>query len=355
MINIPFRAGIAGLGMGKEHLYVMRSLGEFFDVRCICDVDSERAREIAENEQVPAWTPSFDEMLKMDLDLIVICTPSHLHHQQALAALASGKHVVLEKPAAGSLAEIDGLMAASRRSGKLLMPIFQQRFGSGLQKLKYLVDLGLAGKPILATAETAWRRRPPYYSTWHGHWETELGGALVTLGIHAHDQICYILGSASSVMAHIDTRVNPIETEDTAAISLRFANGALGTFAVTTGSAQETTRLRFCFSNLSAESNPTAYAPSSDPWVFTGDTPEIEAEIQMALESFQPQPEGLEGQYRRFYASLTENAALPVNLLDAYTAVELLTAIYLSAHSRQAVDLPIPFDHPYYSGWRHSL
>ena len=340
--------------MGREHLYALRSLGEGFEVACVCDIDPDKASRVAQEEQVPAWTTSFDEMIAMDLDILAICTPSNLHHAQALAALAAGKHVILEKPAAGSLREIDELAAAADLSDKLLMPVFQQRFGQGLQKLKYLVDLGLAGKPILATAETAWRRRPPYYATWHGRWETELGGALATLGIHAHDQVCYILGPASSVMAHVDTLVNPIETEDTAAISLRMRNGALAAFSVTTGSAQETTRLRFCFSNLSAESNPTPYAPSREPWIFTGDTPEIEAEIQSALENFQPQPESLAGQFQRYYETLTLGTPLPVTLQDAYTAVELLTAIYLSARTRQAVDLPIPVDHPYYSGWRNA-
>jgi predicted dehydrogenase len=349
----PFRVGIAGLGMGREHLYALRSLAEGYEVACVCDIDASRAQAIAQEEQVPAWTDSFEKLVAMDLDIISICTPSYLHTEQALAALAAGKHVILEKPAAGSLHEIDELESAMDRSGRLLMPVFQQRFGGGLQKLKYLVDLGLAGKPILATAETAWRRRGPYYATWHGQWQTELGGALATLGIHAHDQVSYILGPASSVMAHIATLVNPIETEDTAAISLRMQNGALASFSVTTGSAQETTRLRFCFSNLSAESNPTAYAPSREPWVFTGDTPEIDAQIQSALEDFQPQSESLAGQFQRFYASLTQAAPLPVTLQDAYRAVELLTAIYLSARTRQAVDLPIPPNHPYYSGWRN--
>ena len=352
MSSTPYRVGIAGLGMGREHLYTLRSLPEHFEVRCVCDIDAERARETAASEQIPAWTASFADLVAMDLDIIAICTPSHLHFEQAQAALAGGKHVVLEKPAAGSLREIDELSAAAERSGRLLMPIFQQRFGQGLQKLKYLVDQGLAGKPILATAETAWRRRSPYYASWHGRWETELGGALVTLGIHAHDQICYVLGPAASVMAHLDTRVNPIETEDTAAISLRLRSGALASFAVTTGSSQETTRLRFCFSNLSAESNPSSYAPSREPWTITADTPEIEAEIQSALAGFQPAPEGLEGQYLRFVSALDGRAPLPVTLQDAYTAVELLTAIYLSARTRQAVDLPISPDHPYYAGWR---
>ena len=112
-----------------------------------------------------------------DVDVIDICTPSYLHYEQTLQALAAGKHVICEKPVAGSLKEVDELIAAEARSGKRMMPIFQYRFRSGLQKLKLLVDAGVAGRAYLTTVETAWRRRPEYYAVpWRGKWKTELGG-----------------------------------------------------------------------------------------------------------------------------------------------------------------------------------
>src|SRR5437762_7532546 len=116
----------------------------------------------------------------------------------------------------------------------------------GAQKLKFLIERGIAGRAYLTIAETLWRRRPPYYAVpWRGKWRTELGGALVTLAIHAHDLLYYMLGPARSVFVRTATMVNPIETEDTAAASLEMADGSLCTLAVTTGSSHEISRHRF--------------------------------------------------------------------------------------------------------------
>src|SRR5439155_21418471 len=162
------------------------------------------------------------------------------------AVLAAGKHAVCEKPLVSSLREVDELVRAEARSGKRIMPIFQYRFGHGLQKLKLLIAEGLAGTAYLATVETAWRRRAAYYAVpWRGKWATELGGALLGHAIHAHDMLCYVLGPVKSVFARTTTRVNPIEVEDTAAIVLEMANGALASLSVTLGSPAEISRHRF--------------------------------------------------------------------------------------------------------------
>jgi predicted dehydrogenase len=289
-----------------------------------------------------------------DVDVIDICTPSFLHYEQTLQVLGAGKHVICEKPVASSLKEVDEIIAAEKQSGKRMMPIFQYRFRSGLQKLKRLVSDGIAGHAYLTTVETAWRRRADYYATWHGKWKMELGGAMVTLAIHAHDALYYILGPAKSVFARTATLVNPIETEDCISASLEMADGSLCSLSVTTGSTRQISRHRFCFSNLTAESNTHLYANTADPWTFTGDSPEIDQKIQDTLAHFEPLPEGFAGQFYRFHQALhrqADNTELPVTLADARASLELITATYYSARTHQVVSLPIGPDHPYYAGW----
>src|SRR6185295_9129215 len=110
----------------------------------------------------------------------------------------------------------------------------------GIQKLRWLVDRGVAGRAYLTTVETAWRRRPAYYAVpWRSRWATELGGPVVNLAIHAHDLLYYVLGPARTVSAHLTTLVNPIETEDCAAVALEMADGSVATLAMTTGSSHE--------------------------------------------------------------------------------------------------------------------
>ncbi len=353
-MNGPLRVGVVGCGIGKSHITAYQALPAQFQVVALCDIDQDRVQAVAAENGIERAVTGFDALCAMhDLDVVDICTPSYLHAAQTLQALAAGKHVICEKPVAASLHEVDGLMAAETQSARRVMPIFQYRFGVGMQKLKFLIEQGAAGRAYLTTAETLWRRRPAYYAVpWRGKWATELGGALVTLAIHAHDLVYYALGTARSVYAHMATLVNPIETEDSIAASLQMADGSLCTLAVTTGSARETSRHRFCFSNLTAESQTSPYRNSSEPWSFTADSPESEQRMRETLERFVPLPEHNVGQFSRFYQALQTGAELPVTLADARASLELITALYYSARTRQVVDLPLLPGHPAYGGWR---
>jgi predicted dehydrogenase len=347
------KVGVAGTGVGRHHIRAFQNLPDLYNVVALCGTKKKKTQDIAAEYKIPRYSVDINELYEMDdLDVIDLCTPSHLHVEQILKILAADKHVICEKPVAGSLKEVDDLIRAEEASDRRVMPIFQYRFGNGLQRLKFLVDTGLAGRAYLTTVETAWRRRADYYQSWHGRWDTELGGPLVTLGVHAHDVLTYVLGPAKRVMAHTKTLVNPIETEDTVSASLEMADGSLASLSVTTGSSKQITRHRFCFSNLVAESNLEPYCNTTDPWTFAGDSPEIEERIEKALSDFVPPPEGFTGQFYGFYQALQHNTEVPVTLADARTSLELITAIYHSAETGQAVELPISQDHPKYTNFR---
>jgi predicted dehydrogenase len=348
------RVAVVGGGVGRGHIAAFKSLPDQFEVRALCELDEARARRLAEEFGLPRAVVDTAELYRMDdVDVVDLCTPSYLHYSQTLEALRAGKHVICEKPVAGSLQQIDELIRAESSAGRRVMPIFQYRFGHGLQKLKLLREQGVAGAARLTTAETAWRRRPAYYAVpWRGRWRTELGGALVTLAVHAHDVVYYILGKAAHLAAHIATLTNPIETEDTASVSLQMADGSLCSFSVTTASAVEISRHRFCFSSLTAESNLRSYTNTGDDWTFAGDTPEIDAQIRETLGRFEPLPEGHAGQFYRYACAMQAGRELPVSLADARASLEWITAMYHSARTRQGVSLPIGDDHPLYAGWQ---
>jgi predicted dehydrogenase len=352
-MNQKLRVGIVGTGAGMYHIRAFKDLPDLFDVVAVCGLEEEQVHDAAGRFDIPRQSADINDLYAMDdLDVIDLCTPSHLHVEQVLATLAVDKHVICEKPVAGSLKEVDDLIQAEAASNKRVMPIFQYRFGNGLQRLKFLVEEGATGRAYLTTVETAWRRRADYYATWHGRWDTDLGGPLVTLAVHAHDVIAYVLGPTKRVMAHAKTLVNPIETEDTVSASLEMVDGSLASLSVTTGSAKQITRHRFCFSNLTAESNLEPYRNTADPWTFTGDSPEIEEQIKEKLSNFVPPPEGFAGQFCGFYQALQDGTEFPVTLADARVSLELITAIYHSAETGRAVELPIGKDHPKYTDYR---
>lgn len=349
------RIGLVGGGIGRQHIDAYQALSDRFAVTAVCDIDAAKAQHVAEQYGIPRVLTDFGDLCRADeVDVIDICTPSFLHAAQAAEALRAGKHVICEKPVAGSLQDIDRLIDLEQQAaGTRLMPIFQYRFGHGVQQLRLLRAQGLTGSAYLTTVETAWRRRAEYYAApWRGKWETELGGAVLTLAVHAHDILSYVLGPIKSVFARTTTRVNPIETEDCMTASLEMADGSLASLAVTTGSSEQISRHRFCFQNLTAESNTDAYNNTAAPWTFTADSPELKERIRTALEVFTPLPERFEGQFLRFSDAVRQGEELPVTLHDARASLELMTAIYASARTGEAVTLPLDSDHPLYAGWQ---
>jgi predicted dehydrogenase len=348
------RVAVVGGGIGTQHIEAYRKLPELYEVRAFCDIDAAKAKAVTERFGIPDEVGTFEEVLeRADVDLVDICTPSSLHFAQSRAVLRAGKHVASEKPIAGSLAEIDTLIAAERESGRRASPIFQYRFGNGFQKLLHLKRKGALGRTYLGTIETHWKRTAAYYAVpWRGRFETELGGSLITHAIHAHDMLITALGPVRSVFARTTTRVNAIETEDCAVLALEMADGALVSLSVTMGSAVEISRLRFCFEHLTCESNLAPYRPHLEPWQLWPMDEAAKARIEAALADFEPALEHFEGQLSRLHAAITASAPMPVTLADARVSLELLTAAYHSARTGEMVTLPLGAEHPAYRGWR---
>jgi predicted dehydrogenase len=235
---------------------------------------------------------------------------------------------------------------------RAFMPIFLYRCGAGLQELKKLIALGLAGKPFLTTIETHWWRGPDYYAVpWRGKWATELGGGLLGHAIHAHDMLNYVHGPSAEVFALGATLVNPIEVEDTAVLSVRMANGSLASLSMTLGSRKEISRLRFCFHDLVAESTLAPYSMARDPWVFAAGDDAHQKSIDDALADFVPTTDGWVRQFELFHEVITTGGAPPVTLQDARNSLELVTAAYSSIRSGRPTPLPITADHPLYRSW----
>ncbi len=346
---------VVGLGVGRSHLEAYKALSGEFEVKVVCDLDADKAHSAATEFGVPRAVTQFPDLMTLrdEIDVIDICTPPNTHRALIEQALAGGFHVICEKPITGSLADIDAIESAAAKARGTLSPVFQYRFGNGLQKLKLLQAKGLCGTPYLATIETSWRREADYYvMPWRGKWATELGGCCLSQAIHAHDILSYVNGPVKRVYARVATRVNPIEVEDCAAVSVEMANGSLATLAVTMGATEELSRLRFMFANMTVESRSThPYQPGNDPWQFKGRTPEIDAQIATAFAEFEPSHESFAGQLSRIHAAITGGGALPVTLADARGSLELITALYHSAETGEAVSLPIPKSHPKYASW----
>jgi predicted dehydrogenase len=317
---------VIGLGIGTEHVRAMRRLPDRFQVRAVCDPDATRSGAVA--ERIGADVQSIDDILRRDdIEVVALCTPPHLHREQVEAVLAAGKHAVCEKPLAGSIADLDAIEQAEAASAGVVMPVFNYRYGHGLQKLKLLVDRGLTGRLYTASMVLAWRRTAAYYAVpWRGKRATELGGILLSHAVHGLDAFLYLLGPPSDVVARTATLVNDIETEDTAAAILGYPDGALVTVNATLGSFEEMSQHRFAFERVSAASGTEPYTFTDDPWSFVHESDEIAG----ALASYEPRRDGWTGQYERFADSLDAGERPPVTIDDARAVIELVIRMYES-------------------------
>jgi predicted dehydrogenase len=346
---------ILGAGIGAEHFAEgYRALPDRFRVATICDLDTARAATVAGGDPDIAVTGDLTAILADGaIDLVDICLPPHLHFPIALQVLAAGKHVICEKPLARSLDEADRLAAAAAASDRAVFPVFQYRFGPALARLSALRRAGLAGKAYVASLETHWNRDAAYYAVpWRGTWAGEAGGALLGHAIHAHDLLCHVLGPVAEVFALADTRVNGIETEDCAAISFRMESGALATSSVTLGAGEDSSRLRFCFEGVTAESGSLPYAPATGDWRFTARAPVTEDQIETVLAGVPPGLSGFAGYLEAVAEALDGRPGREVTLADGRRSIELATAIYTSIRSGAPVRLPLGPDAALYHGWQ---
>ncbi|MFY8041844.1 MAG: Gfo/Idh/MocA family protein, partial [Rhodoferax sp.] len=336
--------------IGRAHLSAYQQLPHLFEVTAVCDLQAQRLEDSG-----VAWTTTqIQDLLDSDkVDLLDICTPPNTHLELIRRAIAAGKHVVCEKPLVGSLAEADEVESLLANASARLFPIFQYRFGEGLQKLMHLRSKGFCRHALMTTIETHWRRDADYYATqWRGKWAAEMGGVCLTQAIHAHDILTYVLGPIKTVYSRLATRVNDIEGEDCAAISLEMCDGSLAVLSATLGAAVESSRLKFIFQDMTVESGSAhPYRPASGTWVFKGKTQEIDAKVQAALGEVASEHESFEGQFVHIHAALCSDAATPVSMADARASLDLITAIYHSGETGTAVALPIQKGHPKYTTW----
>lgn len=354
MRSTILNVAVVGCGIGREHIEEGYAANpDRFRVHAICDINEKKRDELAVEFGVPRRTSRFEDLLDMeDLDIIDICTPPGLHYEQILAALSAGKHVICEKPLVGSLEQMDAIIAAEASAAGRLMPIFQYRFGNGIEQAKRIIDSGLAGKPYMATAETFWTRGADYYAVpWRGKWETELGGMLMSHAIHIHDMMLYLMGPATALFGRTATRVNDIETEDCVSASLQFASGALGTMAGTLGSREQISRLRLAWENVTIESDQAPYGMPFRPWRIIPANDDVGERIAALLAEVPEVLPGYGTQFARFHDALFKGTPLPVSSADARRSLEVVAAFYHSSRTRSDVSLPIGQDHPIYKGW----
>ncbi|GAA3865529.1 Gfo/Idh/MocA family oxidoreductase [Celeribacter arenosi] len=344
---------IIGAGIGEKHYAAYRALPDLYNIRALCDVNTARAAAFVQPDTNTTITDDYDAILAdPDIDLVDICLPPHLHFDFTARALRAGKDAICEKPLCNSVADVDRLIEISRETGRTVYPVFQYRFGNGIARLRALIDAGLAGRAYVASLETHWNRDAEYYAIdWRGTWAGEQGGAILGHAIHTHDLLSFVLGPVDNVFARLDTRVNDIEVEDCAALAIQMSSGALATSSVTLGAANDTSRLRFCFEGVTAESGDLAYTPAEGNWTFTARAPVTQEQVDAVIANTPDQPKGQVGFSIQVYNAMRGLESEFVNIDEARSSIEFVSAVYQSNRAGRPVSLPLDDSDATYEGW----
>lgn len=342
---------ILGAGIGEKHLIAYRQLSDRFAVTHICDLNTELASELASSVGAQA-SNSIEEIIENKaIDIIDICLPPPLHVPVALGALEKDKHVILEKPIAGSLHDADRLGEAEKKSNGRIFPIFQYRFGRAFSAIDRLREAQFLSRPLVASLETHWNRGEDYYNNpWRGTWDHEFGGVVLSHAIHIHDLLMLAFGPIEELSAMLTTRANPIETEDCAAISFRMTNGATATSSITLGAANDTSRMRLLYDDVTIESNGPPYGLGEADWMFLARDADRQSEIDTIISNVGAVPEGFNGFLKAVSDALRGRSSTAVTLCDGIKSIELATAIYHSERSGRRVSLPFDRTEPICSG-----
>jgi predicted dehydrogenase len=308
----------------------------------VCDNVIDKANKIAEQFKVSAYQ-DMDEMMKSEsIDVVVVLTPSGLHAEHVINLSKYGKHIMVEKPMALTVKDTENMIYACDVNNIKLFIIKQNRFNVPVVKLREALDAGRFGKLTLGTVRVRWARHQAYYDQdpWRGTWAMD-GGVLTNQASHHVDMLEWMMGDAESVFAKMTTALADVETEDTAIVTLKFKNGALGIIEATT--ATRPTNLEGSISILGEHGTVVVGGVAVNEmqtWVFE-DEQEGDSSV---LEEFSVNPPNVYGfghqaYYEHVVDCIVNGSANLVDGLQGRKSIELISAIYESAETGKEVFL----------------
>ena len=225
--------GVGILGAGFFGAYHARAIAAAQGVRLVAACADELPLAEAFTSEhggkpYSDWRAMLDDK---SLDAVAITAPHHLHCQLAVAALKAGKHVLLEKPMALSVAECNRIIASAQASRAKLMVGQIMHFVWPYLVAREILDRGDLGKPITGSSRLLKTWMESNRRGWHLDPATG-GGMLMTAGIHALDQLVWLMEQrVSSVSAAVSTSFHDQKADDSAMMLLRFADGRFGQVA----------------------------------------------------------------------------------------------------------------------------
>lgn len=239
------RSAIIGAGMvGSVHARAVHHAGG--QLAAICASDPQRSRVAA--QRLGAQRPAtVEEILGADdVDVVHICTPNRLHHEQAAAVLAAGKHVICEKPLATALVNAEALVRAAEQANRVAAVPFIYRFYPMVREARvrlagatvWLIHGGYLQDWLAEADPDGWRSDPA---------QSGVSTTFADIGSHWCDLMEYVTGHRISTVCATEASALGTRGDDGAVVMFRTDRGAIGSVVVSQASPGRKNQLRFSF------------------------------------------------------------------------------------------------------------
>jgi len=340
------RVAVVGCGrISRNHFGSINQHCDELELVAICDVDPAVLSEHADKYRVRVYI-GMEEMLQNEqLDLVVLCTPSGIHPDQAVLAAKYKVHVITEKPMATRWNDGVRMVKACDEAGLRLFVVKQNRLNPTLQLLRRAVIEKRFGKIHMVHLNVFWTRPQAYYdqgSGWRGTWEYD-GGAFMNQASHYVDLLDWLIGPVEKVQAMMST-TRDIEVEDTGVLNVKWRSGTLGSMSVTMLTYPE--NLEGSITILGEKGTVRIGGVAVNDiqlWNFD-EAKDYDRQIQSVnYETTSVYGFGHPLYYRNVIDVLRGNAEPETDGREGLKSLELLIAAYLSARDGKTVSLPLEY------------
>jgi predicted dehydrogenase len=222
------QVGVIGAGAiaRRGHLPALNSL-EGIELIGLADVDNQALRSVSKRFGVEKTYNDYKEMLRTEIDAVIVCVPTQLHSVVVVDAANAGKHVLVEKPLSSTTAEAQEIVAAAKRNAVIITTVQNYRYFPAIQEMYRRLADGRIGR--LLSIDGACHTRPPMSWT-RGTWLYQFGGVLDDFAPHIFDMACWFANSdIADVHAYGDDYVGNMQCINHALVSVRFENNTLAT------------------------------------------------------------------------------------------------------------------------------
>src|SRR3954467_84541 len=196
------------------------------EIVVVCDRDKARAEQLAQRTGARAVT-DWREAVKADVDAVIVATTHDQLAAISLSAVEAGRHVLVEKPAGRTLAEVQAIAAAAAQHNRIVKTGFNHRFHPAFLKAREIVDTGVLGPLMFIRARYGHGGRVGYEKEWRAQPAISGGGELIDQGSHLIDLSRWFLGDLIVDYAAVPTLFWNMQADDNCFMALRSEAGQL--------------------------------------------------------------------------------------------------------------------------------